>query len=131
MASLNNTLRTNMMSQIATSLGATGHLLIYSGTAPAKTAAPTGTLLANFTLANPAGTSAGGVFTLTVPSNVTGAANGTPGYGRFIDGATDDGTHTQIQTTAGVASGELNFVTGISAGGTVSLTGFTVTENDS
>ena len=130
MANLGNTLRTNMMSQIATVLGATSRLLIYTGSAPAKTSAPTGTLLATFTLASTAGTATAGVFTFTAPGNVTGAASGTPGYARFIDGTIDDGTHTDIQCSCGVGSGELNFSSTIASGGTVSITSFTITEGN-
>src|SRR5947209_742963 len=101
---LHNTLRTNMMGQITTALTTTSRWLIYTGTAPAKTATPTGTLLATFTLSATPGTASGGVYTFTAPSNVTAAATGTPGYGRMIDGTTDDGTHTQIQHTCGVGS---------------------------
>src|SRR5215813_1859357 len=114
---LHNTLRTNMLTQITTALTTTSRMLVYTGTAPSKTAAPTGTLLATFTLAATPGTGAAGVYTFTNPANVTGAAAGTPGYGRMIDGATDDGTHTQIQFSCGVGTGELNFSSTITSGG--------------
>lgn len=130
MANLNNTLRTNMMSQITTSLTTTSRLLVYTGSAPSKTASPTGTLLATFTLAATPGSASGGVYTFTNPSNVTGAASGTPGYFRMIDGTTDDGTHTQIQGTSAVGSGELNFSSTIASGGTVSISSFTITEGN-
>ncbi len=127
---LGNTLRTNMMTQIATALTSTSRLLIYTTPIPAKTATPTGTPLATFTLSATAGTATAGVFTFTAPGNVTGANSGTPAYARFIDGTTDDGTHTQIQCTCGVGSGELNFSSTIASGGTVSITSATITEGD-
>lgn len=130
MANLKDTLRNTMMGNITTALTTTSRLLIYTGTAPTKTTAPTGTLLATFTLASTPGTATGGVYTFTAPSNVTAAASGTPGYWRMIDGTTDDGTHTQIQGSAGVGSGELNFASTIASGGTVSITSFTITEGN-
>lgn len=101
--SLNDTLRNNMLGQISTSLTTTSRLLVYTGAAPSKTAAPTGTLLATFTLSSTPGSASAGTYTVTAPANVTGAASGTPGYYRCIDGTVDNGSHTQIQGSAGVA----------------------------
>ena len=109
MASYKTSLRNSNMTNIVTALTGASRLLFYTGSAPANTASPTGTLLATFTLAGTAGTVSGGVLTFNAISNVTGAASGTPGYFRMIDGTTDDGTHTQVQGTAGVGSGEFNF----------------------
>jgi hypothetical protein len=119
-----------MMGQLTTSLTTTSRMLIYTGTQPSKTAAPTGTLLATFTLAATPGTDTAGVYTFTLPANVTGAASGTPGYGRMIDGTTDDGTHTQDQFSCGVGSGEMNFSSTIASGGTVSITSMSITEGN-
>ena len=97
---LKDTVRATMMGAIPTSCGASSRLFIYSGTAPAKTAAPTGTsaVTAGIPLGNPMGTVSGGVLTLAgVPLSVTATASITPGYYRVLDGATDDGAHTQIQ----------------------------------
>jgi hypothetical protein len=128
---LHNTLRHDMNGLITTALTTTSRLKVYTGSEPSKTASPTGTLLATFTLASTPGTDTGGVYTFTNPSNVTGAADGTPGYFRMIDGTTDDGTHTQIQGTCGVGSGELNFASTIVTGGTVSITSMTITNGNS
>lgn len=127
---LKDTLRQSMLSQITTALTTTSRLLVYTGTAPSKTASPTGTLLATFTLAATPGTASGGVYTFTAPASVTAAASGTPGYGRMIDGTVDDGTHTEIQFTCGVGSGELNFSSTLASGGTVSISSMTITEGD-
>jgi hypothetical protein len=127
---LKTTLRNTMLTSIATALTATSRMLIYTGSAPANTATPTGTLLGTFTLAATPGTASGGVLTFTLPSNVTGAASGTPGYGRMIDGTTDDGTHTQVQFSCGVGSGEMNFSSTIASGGTVSITAMTITDGN-
>jgi hypothetical protein len=127
---LNNTLRHNMMGQIPTALTTTSRCLIYTGSAPLKTASPTGTLLGTFTGASGVGSDTAGVFTFTNPANITWVATGTPGYGRWIDGTTDDGTHTQIQFTCGVGSGELNFGSAVSSGGTGTITAMTITEGN-
>lgn len=127
---LNNTLRHNMMGQISTSLTTTSRMLVYTGSAPSKTATPTGTLLGTWTLSSTPGTDSAGVYTFTNPSNITFAASGTPGYGRMIDGTTDDGTHTQIQFTCGVGSGELNFASAASSGGTGTISSLAITEGN-
>ena len=97
---LKDTVRAAMMGVISTSCGASSHLFIYSGTAPAKTSVPTGTsaIAAGIPLGNPMGTVAAGTLTLaSVPLSGMAAASITPGYYRVVDGAADDGTHTQIQ----------------------------------
>ena len=58
------------------------------------------------------------------------AAAGTPGYYRVIDGTTDDGTHTQIQGSCGVGSGDINFSSTIASGGTVAITSLVYTEGN-
>lgn len=130
MASFKTALRTTIMTTIVTALTGTSRWLVYTGSAPALTATPTGTLLATFTMAATAGTVTTGVLTYAAISNVTGAASGTPGYARQIDGSTDDGTHTQVQMSCGVGSGELNFASTVASGGTVSITSATFTEGN-
>lgn len=120
-----------MVGAISTSIGATSRIKIYTSTAPAKTAAPTGTLLATLTPANPFGTSATGVLTAgTITSDTNAAAAGVPGYYRIIDGTVDDGTHTQVQGSCGVGSGDINFSSSIAAGGTVAITSLTYTDGN-
>jgi hypothetical protein len=128
--SYDNTIRNNRMTQVVNSIGSSGSLLIYTGTEPAKTSAPTGTLLATFALANPAGTVSAGVLTFTLPANVSAVASGTPGWFRMIDGSVDDGTHTHVQGLAGVGSGDLDFNAALSIGGAVSITSMTITEGN-
>ena len=128
---LKDTIRTTMVGAISTSIGATSKLKIYTGTAPAKTASPTGTLLATLTPAATFGTSTTGVLTAgAIASDTNAAASGTPGYYRIIDGSTDDGTHTQVQGGCAVGSGDINFSSTIAAGGTVAITSLTYTEGD-
>src|SRR4029077_10640153 len=101
------------------------------GSAPSKTASPTGTLLATLTPNATFGTVSTGVLTCnSITSDTNAAASGTPGYYRVIDGTTDDGTHTQIQGSAAVGSGDINFSSTITSGGTVSITSLSYTEGN-
>ena len=123
--------RNTRLDALTTALGTSAHLLVYTGGAPSKTASPTGTLLATLALSNPtAPASSGGVLTFSTITSATAAASGTPGYFRMIDGSTDDGTHTQLQGSAGVGSGDLNFNSTVASGGTVSITSATITEGN-
>jgi hypothetical protein len=129
--SLKDSIRTTMVGAISTSIGATSRVKIYTGSAPAKTAAPTGTLLSTLTPAATFGSSATGVLTAgAIANDTSAAASGTPGYYRIIDGTVDDGTHTQIQGSAAVGSGDLNFSSTIASGGTVSITSLTYTDGN-
>lgn len=130
---LKDTIRATMMGAIPTSISTSGHLFFYSGAAPAKTASPTGTsgITGGIVLSSTMGTVSGGVLTTSgVPLSATATASITPGYYRITDGATDDGTHTQIQGSCGVGSGDINFASTIASGGTVTLTGLTYTEGN-
>lgn len=118
------------MGAIPTSIGASGHLLIYTGSAPTKTSAPTGTLLATLPLSSTAGTVSGGVLTFNAITSAAAGNAGTPGYYRTIDGATDDGTHTQLQGSCGVSSGDISFPSTISAGGTTGVSALSYTEGN-
>ena len=129
--SLKDTTRATMMGNISTAVTATSRVKIYTGSAPAKTASPTGTLLSTLPPSATFGSVSGGVLTCNAISNDTNAAaSGTPGYYRVIDGTTDDGTHTQIQGSCGVGSGDINFSSTISSGGTVSITSLVFTEGN-
>lgn len=129
--SIKDTTRATMMTDIVTAIGATSRIKIYSGTAPSKTAAPTGTLLSTLTPSATFGTVSGGVLTAnTIASDSSAAASGTPGYYRIIDGTVDDGTHTQLQGSCGVGSGDINFTSTIAALGTVSISSLVYTEGN-
>jgi hypothetical protein len=130
LASLKDTLRNARLDAITTAAGAAAVLNVYSGTAPGKTAAPTGTLLVAFPLPNPiAPPSSGGVLTLTTIAAASGVASGTPGYARMCSG-TDDGTRTVEQLSAGVGSGEVNFSAPVSSGGQVTMSSYAETEGN-
>lgn len=129
--SYKTSVRNTRMDALTTSITATSRLKVYTGSAPANTATPTGTLLATLTPANPfAAGASGGVLTASAIASATAAASGTPGYFRVIDGTTDDGTHTQVQGSSAVGSGDLNFASTIASGGTVSISSFVITEGN-
>ena len=80
--------RTNNVTDIVTALGATGYLLVYTGTVPATCAkAATGTLLASLPLSATAGTVTTGVLTFNAITSAAAAAAGTAGYFRLATSA--------------------------------------------
>ncbi len=128
---LKDSIRTTNMTAIVTSITGTSRIKIYTASAPLKTASPTGTLLSTLTPSATFGTVSGGVLTANAITNdSSAAASGTPGYYRIIDGTTDDGTHTQLQGSCGVGSGDINFSSTIASGGTVSITSLVYTEGN-
>ena len=133
--SLKDSLRTTMMTAIVTSITGTSNLKIYnnSGAVPGKTASPTvngATLLATLACSATFGTVTTGVLTANTITAAVAGASGTPAFYRIIDGATDDGTHTQVQGSCGVGSGDINFSSTIASGGTVSISALSYTEGD-
>src|SRR5208337_3184421 len=121
---LNATSRAAVMTSINTVASTTAHLFIYSGTQPTKTTSPTGTsaITAGIALSSTAftqgtdGTDANTKLTLAgVPLTGTATASITPGWYRVTNNATDNGTHTVLQGSAGVGSGDLNFASAISS----------------
>ncbi|MFD9949712.1 hypothetical protein ACFWYW_55500 [Nonomuraea sp. NPDC059023] len=112
-----------------------GVLRIYSGTIPATPAtSPSGTLLAEFTLSDPAfGAASTGVATLDVTPALTdtGIAAGTAGYFRIVDSTEAAGTGLgvidgTVTATGGGGDLTLNTVT-ISVGVNVEITSGTLT----
>lgn len=113
-----------------------GSLRIYSGTAPADadTALSGNTLLAQLTLGSPAfGASSSGVATAnSITADSSADATGVPSFFRLLK---SDGTSVVYQGTAGASGQELN-LSGLSdgqivAGGNVSVTSLTITQNAS
>jgi len=131
MASLGDTTRTNRVARISTDVGTTGYLYVYTGSAPSKTAASTGTKLVAMPTANPFGTSSAAVLTASAIANQNGVASGTPGYFRLCSSSLEDGSNVILQGTAGVSSGDLSFSATVSLGGQVSITSFTITDGNS
>lgn len=119
------------MNAIKTTVGANAVLEIRNGTQPAgPDTAATGTLLATFTMANPFapdGTLAiPSVLSPTLPSNVNGAATGTPTWFRI---KTSGGTPV-LDGSAGASGCDMT-IGAITTGQPVSITAFTLTSGDS
>lgn len=105
--------------------GSAGTIKIYSGVRPSTPDdAVSGTLLATFTLGNPAfGNAAAKSAALSAVASVTAAATGTAAWFRAANSA---GT-AQFDGTVGTAGADLNLnTTAIVAGGTVTITGGSV-----
>lgn len=107
-----------------------GLIRVYTGTKPGANNAASGTLLAEFTLSNPAFTAAAtGVATLDVTPALTdtGITDGTAGWFRLVTGTTFatviDGT---VTATGGGGDLQLNTTT-IATGVNVEITGGTIT----
>jgi hypothetical protein len=119
------TLRNNQVSQIQTTIGATGRLVIFSGAEPANCAAadPAGPLA---TIALPASflTSAGGVTTIAGSWSATASATGTAASFRMYDTPVSAGVcHVQGNVTTDLVLNN----TSITSGQTVTVTSFSVT----
>lgn len=116
------TLRNNQVSQIQTTIGASGTLKIFSGAEPANCAAadPAGLLA---TIALPASflTSTGGVTTIAGSWSVAASGAGTAASFRMYDGSSV--CHVQGNTTTDLVLNNTN----IASGQTVQVTAFTVT----
>lgn len=111
-----------------------GHLRIYTGSQPATPdTAPSGTLLADFTLSDPAYTEASGVATLDVTPAVTatGVAAGTAGWFRVLDSTQAAGSGLGVydgSVTATGGGGDLTLATTtVSVGLSVEITSATLT----
>lgn len=116
------TLRNNQVSQIQTSVGASGTLKIFSGAEPASCAAadPAG-LLATIVLPAAFLTSTGGVTTIAGSWSVAASATGTAACFRMYDGSAV--CHVQGNVTTDLVLNN----TSITSGQTVQVTSFTVT----
>ena len=105
-----------------------GTIQIRTGSMPAtpQTAA-TGTLLATVTLSDPAaGAASSGAATITDPASVTGVADGTAGWARFLDSTGAAVMDCDVTATGGGGSITLSTVT-ISTGVTVDMGAITFT----
>lgn len=130
--SLDTTLRNNRLDQIASRVGANGLLRVYSGTAPANVGAALsgntqlGELACGATFAPAA---SGGVLTPTTPTQDNSAdASGTATFFRVYQ---SNGTTPVIQGTVGTSGQDMNLnTTTIAAGGPISITSFTINENN-
>lgn len=107
--------------------GSAGTIKIYTGSQPATAdTAESGTLLATFTLADPAfGAASGGVITLAgVPLTVAAADTGTAGWFRM---ETSGGTNV-LDGSVGTSGNQINLnTTSITNGVNVTITSGTIT----
>jgi hypothetical protein len=122
--------RTNAMSDIATQVGATGVMKIFSGSAPANCGtADSGTLLATFACSATFGTASSGVLTVNAITNTTPASNvaGTAGYFRIYP-ASPTTTNAVLQGTCGTSGTDLIMSsTSIASGVTVTISSVSIT----
>ena len=114
-----------------------GLLRIYTGTAPTDVdAAPTGTLLAELTLSDPAFGAAvdanpGGRATAnSITADASANATGTAGYFRAVDSDGNGAIQGSVTATGGGGDLELNS-TSITSGIEVQVTSWTFTVNES
>lgn len=130
-ASIRTTARTAMMQALADDVGANAYIRIYNGTRPATvgTALSGNTLLAELRgNASQFGTVASGVLTMSTETIDSSAdATGTPTFARIFK---SDGTTAVFDCSAAVGSGDLNFLTSITAGQPVDITSFTLTDGN-
>ena len=128
---LSVTLRNNKAGQLETTVGTTGTLEIRSGAAPANcAAADTGTLLASITLPADWLTAAsnGAVSINGTWQDASADATGTAAHFRIKTGAT---CHLQGTCSASEGGGDMILnSTSLVAGGTFSVTSFTLTEGN-
>lgn len=124
-----DTVRNTMIDAIRAAIDAgagPGLLRIYAGSKPGtKGATPAGALLAELTLADPCGTSSGGVLTFTVSFQDPSAnASGTAAFFYLVDSTGAYVTEGDIATSGS----DLNLVTtSIASGQPVTITSFTIT----
>lgn len=117
--------RNNMLDEITNDIGSSGLLRIFSGTRPATGGAET-TKLAELALsATAAPAASGGVLTFSSISDDTSAdATGTASWARF----TTSGGGAVVDMDVATSGSDLNFDSvSFVAGGTVSVTSFTIT----
>lgn len=102
---------------------------IYDGTRPADadTAITTQTLLAEFTLPNPAGSVTDGVFTGDAITEVTVSNTGTAAWARAIDSADAVIADLEVGTTGSGSAIEINSVS-LVTGSDIGITSFVITE---
>jgi hypothetical protein len=120
------TLRNNQLDEITARAGASALLRIYDGSRPATGGAPT-TLLAELTCnATFAAAAAAGVLTLNaITADASANASGTATWFRIVQ--SDGSTHV-FDGNVGTSGSDLNLNSvSITAGGSVSVTSWTIT----
>ena len=121
--------RTNAMTQLATDIGASAVIKVWSGTAPANCGtADTGTLLVTFAgNAGGFGSASGGVLTASAVASATAGNSGTVGYFRIYPTAATS-TNAVVQGTVGTSGTDMIVTSAsITSGQTCNFTSLTVT----
>lgn len=132
--------RTNAMTDLVTTIGGTGTLMILTGAQPANTATvDSGTVLVVMPLSATAGTVSGGVLTFNSITSTAASATGTAAH--FLICTTSStancvavsSTTRVIQGSVGTSGSDINFSGGVAftSGTTISVSGFTITANGS
>jgi len=129
--SYSSTIRNAMMDSITTAISTSGKLRIYSGSVPANVGTSLGAqvLLADLPLSSAfAAAASGGVLTANaITSDSSADATGTASFFRL----TTSGGTAVTQGTVGTSGADLNLTTtAISAGATVSVSSFEITEGN-
>jgi hypothetical protein len=133
--SYQDAVRNTRLNAVTTALGTTAYLEIFTGAPAGKTAgvfnADPGTKLASLACSNPvAGSASGGVLTFSAITSATALATGTPASYRFKTAASGAPSTVIIEGDAAIGSGSLNFASGITSGGTVTITAAAITEGN-
>jgi hypothetical protein len=122
--------RTNKATQLATDIGTSAVIKIFTGSPPTNCGtADTGTLLVTFAgNASGFGTASSGVLTVSAIANATASASGTAGYFRVYPSSATT-TNAVIQGLCGTSGSDMNLTTTtIASGQTCAVTSWTITE---
>ena len=121
---------------IDTAIGVSGSLRVFTGAQPANcTLANSGTLLAHIVLPNPAmAVASAGTMAKSgtwQDASADGGSTSTPGHFRIYNSqVTMDGTTCMLQGSCAIGSGDINFDGTITAGQSVTINTFTLTEGN-
>ena len=127
------TTRSNMMDEIATDLGTSCYIRIYSGTRPATpaTALSGNTLLAELrgnASAFAAAASSGVLTASAITADASADATGTATFARFL---ASDGTTVILDCNVGTSGSDINFNTvSFTSGSNVSISSLTITDGN-
>lgn len=133
--SYKDSLRDARLDAITTAAGTTAVLEVFTGAPGGKSGgtyvSDPGTKLASLPLSNPiAPGSSAGLLTFSTITSATGLASGTPASARLKTVAAGGTSTVVAEFLAAVGSGDVNFASNISSGGTVSISSATVTEGN-
>lgn len=123
---LQPTLKTTRATAISTSIGASGNILVYSGTQPSDPSqTAVGTLLVTLPCSATFGTATSGVLTANAITQANAVATGTAGWARI---ATSGGSGIVDLDVGTSGTSVIINTTAIVSGGPVQCTSLTITE---